>query len=243
MFNRLVRSPIVYPYLLIATAISIAIGVYSESKILLPLLNIAAAYPVMFTLLRFEQRKRAIGTMLFWALCMAVLMVYTCVHFPLQAEASIFHGKAYAAEMMNWVRTGNAPENEPLRFVPQHLLHFFVFVALSLLTGSLLSLLMGALLMNYMCFYVGTLVNAAAHPLTATLMGWQPYAIIRVCSYVILGVILGEPMICRVLKKDYEYDLKLRPFYWAALTGVVLDIIIKFAIAPWWGLVLRAAMR
>lgn len=229
--------------MLIATAISIASGVYSESKILLPVLNIAVAYPVMFTLLRLEKRKRAIGTMLFWAVCMAVLMVFTCVHYPAQAEAAIFHGKAYAAEMLKWVRTGDAAENEPLRFVPQHLLHFFAFVSLSLLTGSLLSLLMGAVLMNYMCFYVGTLINTAQDPLTAALMGWQPYAIIRVCSYVILGVILGEPMICRVLKKDYEYEPGLRPYYWAALTGVVLDILIKLAIAPWWGMMLRAVVR
>lgn len=238
MWNRLLNSPLLYIYLFAGTVASTALGFLAGSKILLPLLNIAVSYPVLFSLMAAEKRKRAVGAMLFWAFCMAAVAVWASVRFPAHAEASIFHGRAYADEMLQWIRTGEGAEGDPARFAPQHLLHFIVFVALSIFSGSILSLLMGALLMNYMCFYVGVLIRTSVDPAMAAIMGWQPYAIIRVLSYVMLGVILGEPMMCRWTKRDYEYG-ELRPFFWAGIIGVILDILIKSLVAPWWGATLR----
>ncbi|PWT92327.1 MAG: hypothetical protein C5B54_03700 [Acidobacteria bacterium] len=241
MWKRILSTPLIFIFLFGGTAASVALGFFIGNKILLPILNIAVSYPVLFCLLKWEQRKRAIAAMLFWALCMAVITVWSSIHYPAKAEASIFHGREYAYEMMHWIKTGEGAEGDPVRFAPQHFLHFLAFVLLSMFTGSVLSLLMGAILMNYMSFYVGTLIQAAREPFLATVMGFQPYAIVRICSYVILGVVLGEPMICRWLKKDYEYN-DMRPFFWAGLSGIILDILIKTFLAPWWGTTLRSVL-
>lgn len=176
--------------------------------------------------------------MLFWALCLTVCMSCATVQFPARAEASVFNGRSYAQEMMRWVQVGDTRENHPLQFIPQHLLHFSLFVFVSLVSGSALSLLMGAVLTDYMSFYVGTLIRASHDPGMAAMMGWQPYAVIRVVSYVILGIILGEPLICRITKRKYDFS-RVKVMFWTALAGIVLDIVIKWLIAPWWGLTLR----
>ena len=238
MWNKLLSPPLLYLFLLIGTIVATVAGIFLQNKFLLPLLQIAVAYPVLYALLIRRLRKRAIAAMLFWALCLGVVTVATCVRFPDEGARSIVHGSTYTNQMFQWIKTGEGAEGNPLQFVPQHLIHFVVFVLLSLLTGSLLSLLMGALLMNYMSFYVSSVILASNDRLMGALMGWHPWSVIRVASFVILGVILAEPMICRIQKMDYEYA-EVRPFFWAALNCLVVDILMKTFLAPWWGLELR----
>jgi hypothetical protein len=239
MWNRIVNTALVYPFLLLGTIASFALGLLLSVKVLLPLLNIACSYAVLYSLLASGQRNKAFRAMLFWALCMGVVGVWTCLHFPDRAEASILQGKAYQEEMFQWIKTGIGAEGNPMQFVPQHLLHFVIFTALSIFTGSLLSLAMGAVLMNYMSFYVSNVIHASHDQMLAILMGWHPWSIIRVASFVILGVILGEPVICKFSGRDYDDYAGARPFFWAALTGLVVDIAMKAVLAPWWGITLR----
>jgi hypothetical protein len=242
MWNKILHTPLLYVYLFAGVVISVALGFYLSSKILLPVFQVAVSYPVLFFLLAEDRRNRAFAGMLFWAFCLAVITIQACIHFPERAGASILHGQTYVQEMFHWIRTGEGAEGNPMLFIPQHLLHFAVFCLLSALTASLLSLLMGAVLMNYMSYYVAAVIRSSTDVFTASLMGWHPWAIVRVISYVMLGVILAEPLICKIVKKDYEYE-RVRPFFWAAITGIALDILMKALMAPWWGLKLRAILR
>ena len=176
--------------------------------------------------------------MLFWAFCLGVVTVIASLRFPVSAAASIYNGTSYVQEMFHWIQTGEGAEGDPLKFVPIHLLHIIVFCILSAISASFLSLVMGALLMNYMAFYVASLIQASHHSMLAILMGWHPWSIIRIISFVILGVILGEPLICKISGRDYEY-IGVRPFLWAAIGGLILDVLMKAVLAPWWGLALR----
>ena len=238
MWNKLLVSPFLFAYLLAGTIIAVALGFVAQNQYLLPALQIAIAYPVLYTLLVQKQRIRAILAMLFWALCVALVMITASIHFHDRAARSIIHGTAYVQEMFYWIKTGIGAESNPWQFVPQHLLHFIVFCILSVLTASILSLFMGAILMNYMSFYVASVIMASNDKLLASLMGWHPWAILRVASFVLLGVILAEPTICRIKKMDYEYA-SIRKYYWLALHGLVLDVILKTLLAPWWSTMLR----
>ena len=238
MWNRIVSSPLVYPFLLAGVIVSYAIGFALSNKILLPLLNIAFSYPVLYRLVADGKRNRAYAPMLFWALCMGVIGVIAVLNFPERAADSIIYGKTYSADMFRWIRTGIGTESDPWRFLPQHLLHFILFAALSLFTASIASLLMGAILMNYMNFYAASVIQASHNNPIAILMAWHVWAMIRVASYVILGVILGEPGMCRLAGRDYDYE-GARPYFWLALTGLVVDITLKAILAPWWSETLR----
>jgi hypothetical protein len=238
MWNNLISSPLLYVYLFAGTIVATAAGFFTENKILLPVLQIAVAYPVLYSLLTRELQKRAIVTMLFWALCLATIVVTASLYYREPAAKSIFYGTEYVDEMFHWIKTGEGAEGNPVRFVPVHLLHFVIFAALSLLTASLLSLLMGAVLMNYMSFYVASVITTSDGEWTAVLMAWHPWSAIRVASFVILGVILAEPLLCKIQKRDYEY-LRIRRYFWLGVHGLAIDVVMKSFLAPWWGITLR----
>lgn len=238
MWNRLVASPVLYLYLAAGVLIAAPLGLLLPGKAALPILQVAVAYPVMVSLLARGERGRAVACMLWWALWLGVVMVTTVTRAPDAAARAVFHGPEYAGEMFHWIRTGDGAEGTPSRFIPQHLLHLGIFVVLSLATASLLSLLMGAVLMNYMSFYVGSLILASSDFRTAVLMGWHPWSILRVAAFVVLGVVLAEPLIQRLLKRPYRLA-EAKTYIWLAVAGLIGDIIMKAALAPWWGLTLR----
>lgn len=238
MWTRLVQSGYLFPFLMGGTLLSSLVGVLSSNPYLLPLFNILIAYPVMFTLLSVGKRKRAVFAMLFWALCMGVFIVTTCIVFPSQASAAILHGPEYKKEMFYWIQTGVGAEGNPSEFIPQHALHLGIFVVLSLISGGILSLLMGSVLMNYMGYYVASVIQASPDKWTASWMGWHPWSILRIVAFVILGIVLAEPLICWIRKRPYEKK-GVTPYLWVALAGLILDVCIKASLAPWWGITLR----
>jgi hypothetical protein len=99
---------------------------------------------------------------------------------------------------------------------------------------------LGAALMNYMAYYAGALGASSAAPWKAMLLAWVPWALIRIAAFVTLGVVLGAPLLARVL--GFEYRLRAN-WSWIALAGagLVTDILLKWAWAPAWREMIRNA--
>jgi hypothetical protein len=179
--------------------------------------------------------------MLVWAASLgacATLLAYVSAE---RTAALFINADAYRREMFAWVWTGVGRESDPARFIPNHLLHAAVFCVLSLATGSVLSMPMGAVLMNYMGHYVGALGAASGHPLRTVLLAWVPWAIVRIISFVTLGVILGGVVLSRVFAFPYRLRDHARAI-WIALGGLLLDIVVKWLLAPVWQHWLRASL-
>ena len=225
-----------------ATLLSYPIGLATGSRWLLPLLNTAPAYATMVVLLRRGQRDRAVAAMLVWAASLAVFGTVAFVLWPSPVDAVVLNGPAYRDEMFHWIRTGEGSEGDPARFLPQHLLHLSAFVALSLATASAASISMGAVLMNYMDFYVASLFRAGAPGWAATLLGWQPWALCRVAAFCVLGVVLAEPLLARLLRFPYAGLRAARRWLVIAAAGILADWVLKAALAPAWGRWLRALL-
>ena len=108
-----------------------------------------------------------------------------------------------------------------------------VFTVASLASMGLAGLFMGAILLNYMNIYYGTLVWMSNGSLVAVLMGWPIYAIIRVVGYVFLGTVLSRTTYLllkyrgRSLPVDRQYKMMLA----IALILIVLDFVLKATIA------------
>src|SRR5204862_7992077 len=120
------------------------------------------------------------------------------------------------------------------------LAHVTAFVLLSLVTGSALSIAMGAVLMNYMGFYVASLGRAGAPAWAVLLLGWQPWALCRVAAFTILGVVLAQPLVRRTVRE--AAPLSWRPWLLAAVAGLVADAALKAWLAPVWGRWLHAVL-
>jgi hypothetical protein len=223
------------------TVLSYALGWLIGLPALLPVLNTLASYPLMIRALRRGDLRLAVTRMILWAMTMGVMATLMAYARPWQSGALFLRGDAYRSEMFAWVMTGRGAESSPSIFIPQQARDAAVFAALAIATAGAAAMPMGAVLMNQMGCYVGSLAAASSHPLLATMLGWHPWAIIRVVSFVTIGVVLSIPLLTRlrvVALVDRREQIVLLS---CACAGLIADVALKSVGAPFWQqLLLRA---
>lgn len=213
----------------IGTGLGFAVG----NRFLYPLFCVLPAYVVMVLLLRQGRRGRAVVAMLLWALGLALAGTGFTVAAPERAAAITLNGPEYRDEMFHWIRTGEGAEGDPSRFIPQHAFHITVFVLLSVATGSSLSMLFGTILMNYMSFYVGSLILEAEFLMPIVFLGWPVWSLVRVAAFVTLGVVLAEPLLGRLFARRSGFK-DLRFYLLGGAAGLLVDALLKWLLAPLW---------
>ena len=226
--------------LVLAALLSYPLGLALGSPWLLPILNTAPAYVVLLRRLGRGDRAGATRAMLLWAAALAVGGTLAFASWPSPVDGLVLNGPAYRDEMLHWIRTGEGREGSPRLFLPQHLLHLAAFVALCLTTASALGILLGAVLMNFMAFYVAALARAGIPAGAVVLLGWQPWALCRVASFCVLGVVLAEPVLGRVRPPAPKGSP--RRYLLAAIAGLLADGALKALLAPTWGALLRGTV-
>jgi hypothetical protein len=66
--------------------------------------------------------------------------------------------------------------------------------------------------------------------------------VVRVLAYVVLGVVLAEPLLARLRRRRVEWR-PLLPWVGAALCGIVVDAAMKTLLAPHWAGLLRSLLE
>jgi hypothetical protein len=187
----------------------------------------------MVAALRRGRVRLAVGRMLAWALALGVCATLLSYWQPWRTDVFFIRGASYRSEMFAWVLTGRGVESDPARFIPQHAMHTALFVACGLLTGGIVAMAMGAVLMNYMGHYVGALAAASVHPVEVMILGWHPWAVIRIVSFVTIGVVIAGPLLARV--GGFRFDWRsARPLLAWAVVGLLADVVLKWTLAPTW---------
>jgi hypothetical protein len=215
------------------TAASYAIGWALAIPVLVPLLNAFAAFPFMIDALRRRRVRLAVGRMLVWAGALAVCATLLSYWAPFRTDTLFVRGGAYRSEMFEWVRTGHGAESTPSQFIPEQAGHAAIFSLLAVGTGGAGALPMGAVLMNYMGHYVGTLAASSAHPLLTLVLAWHPWAVIRIVSFVVIGVVLAAPLLGQLGGFGVDWPASRRLLSLAVL-GLVADVVLKTLLAPAW---------
>jgi len=216
-----------------ATLVSYAIAWIVNVPVLVPILNTAASFPFMVAALRRGNLRLAVVRMLVWAMAMGVCATLLSYARPAETGALFLRAAAYRTEMFAWVMTGRGAESTPSAFIPQQAMHASLFSVLAILTGGVAAMPMGAVLMNYMGHYVGTLAGASARPALTMILGWHPWAVLRVASFVAIGVVLSTPLLSRGWKFAIDWTTSRRLLMWAG-AGLVADVMLKTALAPAW---------
>jgi hypothetical protein len=219
--------------IVVATLVSYALGWAIGIPILVPILNTLASFPFMVLALKRGDLRLAVARMLLWALAMGVTATLMSYARPTQSGLLFLRAQTYRTEMFNWVLTGRGPESTPSEFIPQQIGHAAMFAGLALATGGALGMPMGAVLMNYMGHYVGTLAETSAHPALTMLLAWHPWAVIRVISFVVIGVVLSAPLLSRMANFHVNWSAARRLLAWAG-AGLVLDVLLKTLLAATW---------
>jgi len=226
--------PLVSAVLLVTvTALSYPIAIEVGTPPLLPALNTIGAFFIMVSRLKRQRVTEGVVLMIIWAVTMGACATWIAYRDPHGAAAMMLNGAAYRDEMFGWLATGVGRESDPSRFVPQHLLHVGVFAILAAVSGGALAMPMGAVLMNYMSVYVGSLANVSPTPALTAMLAWHPWAVIRILSFVVIGVVLAGPVLSRILKFPFRLRDHQRLLV-AAGIGLVLDIAFKWTLAPTW---------
>jgi hypothetical protein len=219
--------------IVLATLASYAVGWAIGVPLLLPILNTLASFPFMVASLRRGDLRLAVSRMLIWALTMGAVATLLSFARPARTDALFVRGEAYRVEMFAWVMTGRGAESTPSVFIPQQAGHAALFSALAVATGGTLAMPMGAVLMNYMGHYVGALAAASRRPAITALLAWHPWAVIRIASFVVIGVVLSAPLLSRAIGFRVDRGAARRLLLWAA-AGLVVDIVMKTLLAPAW---------
>jgi len=234
-------NPALVPAVIVGgTAVSYLIAILIGIPALIPFLNVVPAFPFMIASLRRGRVAEAVGRMMIWAAALAVCATTISYLAPAETGSLFLRGESYRREMFEYLRSGYGPEGNVRHFLPQHLAHAAVFCGLAAATGALLAMPLGAMLMNYMAYYVGALGGASAQPWKAMALAWAPWAIVRIGGFVTLGVVLGGPVLGRIFAFEYRLRAQRR---WIALAGAALlaDVVLKWALAPAWREMIRSA--
>ncbi|HEU4402505.1 MAG TPA: hypothetical protein VFT43_10415 [Candidatus Polarisedimenticolia bacterium] len=202
--------------------------------LLLPLVATLVIYPFMARLILRGRHGRAAAVVLLWAALLSGLVIAYAARHPGTAGGLILGGPAYRDEMFGFLRSGVGREGDPRAFVPQHLLHLGLFVILSVASAGFLGLALGAILVGYMSYYVGALAAAGGGCARAFLLGWPPYALLRVTGYVLLGVALARPLLFAAARRPRAPFVRWRAWYAFAGALLLADLLLKSLLAPAW---------
>lgn len=204
------------------------LGLATGRRIGLPLAQVFLFWPYWLNrTLGHPDLAHSALLVLYWALGATLVLVPATRLFPARLEALVLRGTAYRDEMFDWIRTGTGPEEHPARMLLFHARQALVYAALALLTINALSLLLGALLLNYMNFYVGSLFVHARRPWLVALLGWNLWSILRVLAFCTLGAALG--LLSIHLIKETPLPEDWRPLTLLATLGLALDPLLKLA--------------
>lgn len=235
-------------YIILLSWIPMAIGFFSGIELLLPLLITIPSFFVMRHWISQGQVMTAYYEMLLSCLWMSVAFILLCHFFidmssdPKNIEDNvIFKGNEYAADMQVWIETGKGTEGTPSLFIREHLMHMGIIIAASLLTGGFVALFFGALQMGYMNFYVVWLIANGGGDPSAYYLAWPIWSIVRVFSFVLLAVVLAQPML--LIFRWRDIDVK-RMFQLVTIAIVLegVDIGLKTVIGPYYRSVLDDVM-
>jgi len=242
------RDMVALVFLVVTAPLAVWIGIRIGQPGLFPFLTALPAILVFLDRINAGRLGSALGLMLAWATALSVAVILNTRWDPAGTEAVIWNGAAYRDEMLAWIRTGVGAESSPRLFLPQHALHYGVFLVLSALTGGVAGLVLGAVLVHYMSFYVGALFlnDAGANDgLRLSLMGWPIWSIVRVVGFIAGGVAMAwlfTTVIRRLKDKPARWPGPASHYLSLSLALVILDALLKALLAHHWQVTLLRAL-
>ncbi|HLV01902.1 MAG TPA: hypothetical protein VKZ59_11585 [Acidobacteriota bacterium] len=217
----------------VLSAIGATLAGAGLNRWVLPVLQTAVFFPVYFRHLQHKEWKQAFGLSLVWAVSLSATVSLLSWYAPERASEMIINGEQYQAEMFSWIATGEGAETDIGRFLPLQVTHLLLFTVLTLVSGGLLGLLMGSVLLNYMSFYVGTLLGHATNVIGVLALAWPPWAMLRVAGFILIAIVLSSLAYRRVGLQSLGFDLE-KHIGRKGLILLILDILLKWGLAPLW---------
>jgi hypothetical protein len=214
----------------------------------LPLLAPLAVYPAFAEQVRRRAYGAAWGLGMAWAALLSLGVILLTLLWPEGTRDGILNGEPYRREMFRWIATGAGPENDWRAFLPHHIGHLAAFALLGWASAGYLGLVLGAFLVAYMSYFVGSYAQAIDRELVGALAAWVPWSVARVMAFVLLGCLLARPLLVwwAARRGAPEGPGPARTFERRELrllglvaAGILVDVLVKATCAPAYGRFLR----
>jgi len=239
---QLLHSPAYYAVLgLLCGIVGFRLGWRAGVRIALPAIQGLLGFVAFATAWRMAGPLVAALAVGAWALGSTLTGIPAFRGRPREADRLVLGASRYRSEMLEWLSTGRGPESRPLATLRAHLVELAVYLVAALASANLLSIVMGALLLNRMNVYVACLLAAARRPWTVRLLAWNSWSLVRVASYVMLGSACAAPLAALA-----GFPARREPVLLLALlggAGVVADLLLKLALSRPCGRALSAALE
>lgn len=208
----------------------------AAGKWLLPLVAPLTLYPAFRERVLARDYRAAWALAMAWAFLLSAGVVLLVLLWPEAARQGIWNGEPYRQEMFAWIATGEGSEADWRRFLPVHLAHLALFVVLTWVSGGYLGLVLGAALVAYMSYFVGSFAAASGHLVLGALAAWVPWSVVRVAAFVLLGAVFARPLLVR---RPWPFERLEHRLMALAAAGILADILIKAFFARPYGRFLR----
>ncbi len=226
--------------LLAATPLVALLALVPGGRWILPLVAPLTLYTWFARRVRFGDYFGAWKLGMVWAGLFSLGVIVLTYLAPDATGDGILYGEPYREEMFGWIESGIGKENTPSAFIPEHLLHLGLFVLLTWVSGGYLGLVLGAGLVAYMSYFVGSYGAAgevgSLQWLAGPVVAWVPWSVLRVAAFVLLGTLFARPLLTR---RPWPWRRPEYLLFLLALSGILGDIALKTLTAPSYGLFLR----
>lgn len=215
-------------------------GWRTKSRIGLPLLQGVLGWIAFLIAWSFVGAVWSAACVGAWAVGATMASVYAFVGRPLETDQRVIRATEYRAAMLDWLTTGARPEAQPVATVTQHARELIWYLAAAMVSANFISLVMGAILLNYMNAYVATLLRAATRTGRVLLLAWNVWSVARVAAYVMIGAAGAAPVL-RLMGRRVDGSA-VRGLAIGGAVGVMVDLALKLALSRPWGRALAKAV-
>ncbi|HTQ80497.1 MAG TPA: hypothetical protein VMM92_10910, partial [Thermoanaerobaculia bacterium] len=111
-----------------------------------------------------------------------------------------------------------------------------LFLLLTWGSAGYLGLVLGAVLVDFMSYFVGSYAVISGHPVLGAFAAWVPWSVIRVFAFVLLGCLFARPLLVR---RAWPFERQEVQMMLLAGCGLLVDILMKSVLAPSYGIFLR----
>jgi hypothetical protein len=215
---------------LILTPAAVLLSRWIQSRTALPVLTAIAGY-FPFVMEAQVSFARGFLILVLWTLVLSVLILWFSRREPANAERLIWRSREYSDSMMRWIETGELPEGSPRQVIVSHFKQTILYCLLAFLSLNFLSLVLGSALLNYMNFYVAHLSKRSSRPGLVLWMGWNPWSVIRVLSFLYVGMVVSTSSMWLLFAIPWKLSFSL---LLPGVIGLLLDLSLKLTLSRRW---------
>lgn len=237
--SMLVRQ---YLLLILLTIVSAIVGILSENRYILPLLNGLVLLPFFVKALNSGNRDSAFLLISVWGLCLIVAISVVTIFNADLAKNTIISGASYEKDMTENILSAKGSKHlSPSVFIYSQYKLLVIYLLAAFVSAGILSAFYAAYLLNYMGYYIGTLFLKSDGSALAWSMGFHPWSIFRAIAFILIGVIVAEISYSLLTRRTVKMEGTGK--YWiASIIALSLDIFSKTFLGPGWYKVLRSVV-